>query len=151
MAWKYYILGFCMEILETCCFELPHPRVIHETLDNDTLIINLDSGYYYSLNPSGSFVWNLLLKQFALKDIATRIAGMLGVEIAIVSDDVAKFVSLLMEEELLSVSQQNAETISEDAIGEIRKCENYQAPSFSKYTDMEALLLADPIHEFVDE
>ena len=44
-------------------FRVNTPNVTHETIDGEAVIINLDSGNYYSLVEVGSFIWGLLEKE----------------------------------------------------------------------------------------
>src|SRR5215813_788473 len=41
-------------------FRVNTPTVTHETIDGEAVIINLESGNYYSLVEVGSFIWNLV-------------------------------------------------------------------------------------------
>src|ERR1044071_4625483 len=41
-------------------FRVNTPTVTHETIDGEAVIINLDSGNYYSLVEAGSFIWSLV-------------------------------------------------------------------------------------------
>lgn len=92
---------------------------ISDTIGNDTIVINIDTGAYYSLTSLGALAWN---------------AATTGGDLAGETLEAAK---TLCAEGLLA---------SESAIE--AGCE--PALVFEKYTDMESLLIADPIHE-VDE
>ena len=41
-------------------------KIISETLDGETIIINLETGCYYSMNPAGSQVWNAIIQGVSL-------------------------------------------------------------------------------------
>jgi len=41
-------------------FSVKKPDVVHETIDGETVIVNLENGIYYSLRNSGVDMWNLL-------------------------------------------------------------------------------------------
>ena len=45
-------------------FRVNTPTVTHETIDGEAVIINLDSGNYYSLVEVGSFIWGLVERSF---------------------------------------------------------------------------------------
>ncbi len=36
-------------------------KAISETLDGETIIINLETGCYYSMNPSGTTIWDAII------------------------------------------------------------------------------------------
>jgi hypothetical protein len=33
------------------------PPILHETIDHETIVVDLDVGTYYSLNPASTSVW----------------------------------------------------------------------------------------------
>lgn len=131
------------------------PQVVHETIDGETVILNLDNGNYYSLVGTGAHIWDYVEKGATVKDIIERLyrdyeAGREDIE-----SEVNKFLSELMKEDLttsngadtfhsLETSNDQVETAAEG------KKPNFTAPVLNKYTDMQDLLLLDPIHE-VDE
>jgi hypothetical protein len=55
------------------------PTVIHETIDGETVIVNLDSGNYYSLERVGADIWASIGSRLPLseiiEDVACRYAG----------------------------------------------------------------------------
>ncbi len=103
----------------------PSSHVVSDTLESDTIVIDIRSGAYYTLTPATGPLW-----------------------LAIQSDSVYEFgqdpesdalVKALLAEGLLTT---DATVDYVDIAG--------TADAFIKYTDMQDLLLADPIHE-VDE
>src|SRR4029453_18290840 len=49
-------------------FRVNTPTVTHETIDGEAVIINLDSGNYYSLVDVGSFIWGLIEQGVSASD-----------------------------------------------------------------------------------
>lgn len=131
------------------------PKVSHETIDGETLIINLENGNYYSLVGTGAGIWSLLASGAAVDDIVKVIdhqysGARVGIERAI-----GKFVAELQEEGLIVQDQGYASerVVRMDARIETKAGEGrpaFEVPVLNKYTDMQDLLLLDPIHE-VDE
>lgn len=105
-------------------YEINPLRAISETLDNETIVINLENGSYYSMNRAGSAVWNALLE---------------GVPLPMTNPSVIDFLSLLEKEGLITATDGTAGAGEELIIDE--------APSFERYDDMQQMLLADPIHD----
>lgn len=109
----------------TKTYTINSQKTISETLDNETIIINLETGSYYSMNPAGTALWNA---------IATN------TPIDTTNLPVKTFLDALIEDSLVvEGAESNAApfTVTED-------------PQLEKYTDMQEMLLADPIHD-VDE
>lgn len=100
-------------------------KTISETLDNETIIINLEKGTYYSMNAAGTGVWNAII---ANNSINTEASG------------VIEFINQLIADELIQeVSLNDTSDTDTHQVTEI--------PILTKYTDMQEMLLADPIHD----
>ncbi len=60
-------------------FRLNQPSVIQETFDDEVVIINLDSGNYFSLDKVGAALWGLITRGAAagemIEALARRYAG----------------------------------------------------------------------------
>ncbi len=118
-------------------YRLNTPDVIHETVDGEALIIHTPSGVYFSLQGTGEHVWNALLAGHSGAEIAAAYGGrpdmITGVEC---------FVENLLQEQLLVPSEQSAES------GTLLPAPHpFSTPTVQKFTDMQELLLVDPIHE----
>ena len=50
-------------------FRVNTPTVTHETIDGEAVIINLDSGNYYSLVEVGSFIWGIIEKGASANEV----------------------------------------------------------------------------------
>jgi hypothetical protein len=134
-------------------FRINIPKISHETIDGETVIINLDSGNYYSLIGVGADIWRFIESGVTVSDIIEVINHQY--EGAHLENDINRFIAELQEEGLVV---QDKEMRPENKGGiDIRietkpdeKRPIFEAPILNKYTDMQDLLLLDPIHE-VDE
>lgn len=99
-------------------------RAISENLDGETIIINLETGTYYSLNHDGSAVWEAMAQEAPIDESA---------------EAVAKFIDFVKTEGLVAESaSQNSEKAPFAPGG---------TPTIEAYRDMQEMLLADPIHD----
>lgn len=132
-------------------WRISQPNVVHETLDGEVVAINLDTGSYYSLERVGAEVWAMIEKGDATTDevvsgIARRYGGE-GVQPAVVG---------LLDElrrEGLVAAYESAERGTSSPLKKYDAGTGgppFEAPVLRKYTDMQDLILLDPIHE-VDE
>jgi hypothetical protein len=134
-------------------FRINSPKVIHETIDGETVIVNLDSGNYYSLDTIGADIWDSVGKgvpiAHIIEDISCRYTG----EREEIDQAVRLFVNELLQEALISplesgrtVDVYEIPVKTEHADG----LPDFKAPILQKYSDMQDLLLLDPIHEVDD-
>lgn len=123
-------------------YRLNHPDVIQETLDGEVIIVHTTSGLYYNLDGTGAFVWNALLAGHTPEQITTAYSDDSGEATAAVTATLDDFVRQLEKEGLLLASDTatGPEAIPQPA-------QPFSAPTLNKFTDMQELLLVDPIHE----
>ena len=132
-------------------FRTDLPNIMHEMIENEVVVVNLDSGTYYSFDGVGGRIWEWLGGEGrSLESLIARALTAYQGERDQIAAAVASFVEQLQAEQLLNVVSADGGETEGDG-----QAANLDAPAFAepvlqKYTDMEALLLADPIHE-VDE
>jgi coenzyme PQQ synthesis protein D (PqqD) len=121
------------------------PRVVSETIDGETIAIDVATGHYYSLRGAGVEIWESLQASRRLEGVVADVAARYGVAADEIRDAVTSFVLRLEEEGLLrSAGAAGAEPARPAA----RR--PFEPPSFERYTDMSDLVLLDPVHA-VDE
>jgi coenzyme PQQ synthesis protein D (PqqD) len=123
------------------------PHVIHETIDGEVIVINLASGNYYSVKGSGADVWEVIESSPGADK--TTIAEALAARFERSSDeigrDIADFLESLQREELVAPTENGAAAPSTNGASSGSK--TFEAPRLEKYTDMQDLVLLDPVHE----
>ena len=131
-------------------FHTDLPNVMHEMIDGEVVVVNLDNGTYYSFDGVGGQIWDLLGSGGTLDAIQAQLAARYQGEPEQIADSVAGFLARLREEGLVRVG--DVEATAAAGRGTIFDGEQlpFAEPELQKYTDMEALLLADPIHEVDD-
>ncbi len=72
-------------------------------LDNETVIVNLAAGTYYSLDAIGTRVWDLIQKPSSIADIYAALVQEYQVEESQCRDDVYALLDTLAAEGLLEV------------------------------------------------
>jgi hypothetical protein len=126
-------------------YELNNPPVIAELVEGEVIAINLDSGSYYSLLGPAAGIWNLLLEGHAPGEILRGCR--VGEADAERGRSLEGFVQALLAEGLIRPRRQ-----AEGTLAALADVETWTADAlrFERFTDMQDLLLLDPIHE-VDE
>jgi len=127
------------------------PQVIHESIDGEVIIINLASGNYYSTKGSGAEGWGVIEQSPGLtsRDLADALAAHFHVTSTDIEEPVAAFVSELTAEGLV-VEAAEAAVVPVAPVVANGASHDFAAPLLEKYTDMQDLVLLDPVHE-VDE
>ncbi len=128
------------------------PLVATEKLDKEVMVVHLAKGNYYSLTGTGAAIWDLLASGRSEAAIASVMADTYTGEPAAIRQSIERFVSELCAEELLVVSDRvSTDTAESPALAAAADRPQFAAPQLDKYTDMQELLLIDPIHEVNDD
>ncbi len=115
------------------------PTVVHELIDGEVVAIHNETGAYYSLRESAALVWQALAAGWDREAIVGRLGG----ERSRAEADLAAFTEQLLEATLVVPG-------TPDARSEVEvppTPEAYVPPVFEAFTDLQDLLLLDPIHE----
>lgn len=128
------------------------PNVVHETIDGETILLDLNTGNYYSLDGPGALIWEYIEKTGNWKKTIEILAAGNAAKKDEIAESVTAFVNELVDEKLLihGASGNPDGDVSEIETGLKQAAASYAALKVNKYSDMQDLLLLDPIHE-VDE
>jgi hypothetical protein len=122
-------------------YRLNEPAVVADVIDSETIIMNLESGDYYSLNGSGGEIWLLLLAGLRRDELLAMIAERHGVKPP--TAEVDAFIGRLLEHRLIVPTVRIAvATNSADSIAQAAG--TWSNPEISVYADMKDLLAMDP-------
>lgn len=134
-------------------YKINVPKIVHETIEGETVILNLDNGNYYSLVGVGAHIWSWIEKGASADNIVERLRRDYEGGHEVMETAVNKFLQELLDEKLTARDTSNdgrdsSPEVTENSSGRHKTA--FQAPLLNKYTDMQDLLLLDPIHD-VDE
>jgi hypothetical protein len=128
------------------------PNVTHQTIDGEVVVIDLDTGSYYSLTGVAGDIWALVEAHGSVEAVVTACVGRYAGQPGEVEAGVRTFVERLAAEGLLvSANGVPPGTSAERPVPTTALSPvPFVQPVLDKFTDMQELLLLDPIHE-VDE
>jgi hypothetical protein len=137
-------------------FIISGPHVVRESFDdNEVVVVNLNSGSYYSLEKVAAEIWNLIEAGAALDEIVSVIGPRYEEGRDEITAAVMRFFHELQQEDLILPFTQDmigkgATRESAQEAGKWTTKLPFEAPVLQKYTDMQELLVLDPIHEVDD-
>ncbi|MBL6750791.1 MAG: PqqD family protein [Nevskia sp.] len=118
--------------------------IVHEKFDDETVIVNLDSGCYYNLQGCADRVWTLVAAGCSEPVIVEEICRGYEGSPALMTAATLGFLNHLAIEQL--VERCEGEGAAAPAAG-ASAASPFVVPVLQKFTDMEELLRLDPIHE----
>lgn len=121
------------------------PWMTHEHLDDQVIMINLETGAYFALEAAAAECWVALDAGAGFDDIVSEVVRRYDVDRARAETDVEAFLDSLVNEGLV---QWSAEPAVASTTGEaVAARATYRVPEIEKHDDLEELLLLDPIHD----
>jgi hypothetical protein len=79
----------------------PSAAAVFRPLEAGGVILNVESGAYFELNPSGCFLWEQVQAGSDQDSIATAIADRYDIDLATAQADVAEFLGDLRKRQLV--------------------------------------------------
>ena len=140
-------------MVDDICYRIDTPRVVHEAIKDEVIMIDFESGNYYSLEGSGSLIWDLIVQGASRTTILAHVRAHYDIDGADLEASVDAFLNDLLGENLIFAvdAALPASTVEGwNGAGQSQGRLSWQQPVLQRYTDMRELLLLDPIHE-VDE
>jgi len=134
-----------------------NPKIVSATIDGEVIMLNLDRGRYYSLTTAGTDAWSAIERTAPIGDIVGEVLKRYDGDAAEIERALLRLIGDLRQEDLiLPVPPDDASRSPAAAPGRPEASTNgpppadrrpFEPPVLQSYTDMEDLLLLDPIHE----
>ena len=122
--------------METC-YRISPSQVAHQHIDGEVIVIHFETGSYFSLNGSAAELWQMLAKPQTVGTLSARFSGANGQA----TTAVQRFIDELMTEKLVE------RIVTTPTRNGAQPAIPFAAPLLEKYSDMQHLLLADPLHD----
>jgi hypothetical protein len=129
----------------TTKFRINSPRVIWETVEGEVLLIDLGNGNYYSLRGTGAVIWHAVERGAQVSEIAVLLGRTYDGENELTMA-LTRFLEEIVAEELVVPMPSDGEATT--ALTEAAVSGGpFETPLLEKYTDMQDLVLLDPVHD----
>jgi hypothetical protein len=129
-------------------YRVNSPQVISETVGGETIIVNLASGHYFSLQGTAPEVWSGIERGDAANSIVQELEQRYE---APADGDIDAAVEKLLDDfvaaELVVADGDGTESVVPPSTQNGADRIPFVAPSFTTFTDMQDIILLDPVHE----
>ena len=129
---------------------VPTARVAADTVEGEAVIVNLDTGAYYTTEGAGCDAWQLLASGRTFGEVVT----VLGNRYVAADGAIERYLQLLittfLAEGLMLVLGADDSPSDDDGTDRLPAVETrvpFEPAEFVSYHDMKGLLLLDPVHE----
>ncbi|MCA9777828.1 MAG: PqqD family protein [Candidatus Eremiobacteraeota bacterium] len=128
-------------------YRINAPRILAETVGDETLIIDTLTGLYFCTRATGALVWRWLEQGVSVETIVTRLADLPGAPAGEIQSMVDALILALLADELIVQD----DSPKEEPAAEIPPGMSFSPPSLERFSDMEKLLVVDPLHDLGPE
>jgi Coenzyme PQQ synthesis protein D (PqqD) len=131
--------------------EVSRPEVVGSVVDGEVVAINLDTGSYYNIAGVGTDVWTAVEGSASVEEVTSRLAHRYNAPIDEIAAAVTRFIDELLAEGLIRPAEADG-AHAEPAAGDLPSEDQaaFSPPVLEKFTDMEDLLLLDPVHDVTE-
>ncbi|KUO64414.1 MAG: hypothetical protein APF84_10600 [Gracilibacter sp. BRH_c7a] len=92
-----------MTILNNHSHPVKKKDIVYQSMPPDTILLNLDNGFYYSTNEIGAEVWDCCDGRHSIIDIIKHISNQYNVSADEIKNDVLSFIVDMKKEGLLQI------------------------------------------------
>lgn len=127
-------------------YRLNRSKVVLETFEDETILINMDSGVYFSLNRPGAQIVALLERGLDAKAVVTELERQFEAEPQVIASAVSTLIESMMTQGLIEECAAVPDTQPAPCPApESRR--PFEAPALELFDDMQDLLMLDPVHD----
>jgi hypothetical protein len=131
-------------------YKVNDSKAISETIDGETIIINLETGYYYSVNKGATIIWNEFQENNSPENILNYFLDHYEVDKGTAEKHLAETVSLLLKDDL--ILELDARVFADTLKGPVDGAKTpFVIPRIERYDDMSRALRSDPIHDVKED
>jgi hypothetical protein len=137
---------------QTTRFLANQPRIALESIDGETIIIDFETGLYYSARNEAYLVLEMILAGISLDEIVRFCAQHSKQGVEVIKPLVEAYISALLEAQIVIPATDNTASEKQEvdaalANHAIWSTGTFNPPALESYKDMQEILLLDPIHD----
>ena len=126
-------------------YRVMRPEVVADVIDGEAVIMNLKTGQYFNSEGTGGECWEALASGLSIAQIVDQLVAKYAADRATIASAVEEFVQDLVTHNLIIAGDTPPPAVIPQTSGSPRA--SFHAPVINVYSDMQDLLLLDPIHD----
>ncbi len=127
-------------------YRIDHARHVAERFEEETVLVNVETGYYFSLSLSGTEILELLNDGVTADNLAPALFGV-SENCERFRSSIASFVARLAAEGIIVEREPESVVSRFTALRRYPADAGYELPVLERFDDVRDLLLIDPIHQ----
>jgi hypothetical protein len=131
-------------------FKFNSPRIASELIDGEYVIVDFDNGHYFNADQISSWILFHFANGQTFSDVLLKVQDKYPVDREKMEQSLRSYLDELIDNMILVKDDIQERTVSED-LNSFTLPPSFIEPVLNKYTDLEELLLLDPIHDISPE
>ena len=82
-------------------------KLLMSTVDNEAVILGVDSGKYFGLNEIGTKIWSIIDNPVRVSELIDSLVELYDEDINVISSHTIEFLSTLLEKSLIELIDEN--------------------------------------------
>lgn len=128
-------------------YQVNKPDVVMESFEGELVLVQMKSGNYYSLQGSAPLIWELIERGRSVEDTGDYLVARHQGDEQEVRRSVRNLVDELVAESLIVPVTKGSTDAMLKTSDPVETGAPFVLPVLERYTDMQELLLLDPIHD----
>lgn len=126
-------------------FVIDQMNVSSEEFDSETVCVNFATGNYFGLRGAAASILDAFASPRTEDEAVELVVRHFQIDAAQVDTEIRQFIARLIGEKLL-IEDQDQSDATHEATGLARQV-SYEAPQIEIYSDLNELIMLDPVHE----
>lgn len=80
-------------------------EILTTTIDNELGMMNINKGFYYTLNPIGKHIWDMMGEKLVVKDLIESLSHSYNVDEDVCFNDVQEWLKIMSTNGLVEVKE----------------------------------------------
>ncbi|MFM7023010.1 MAG: PqqD family protein [Flavobacteriales bacterium] len=126
-------------------FSIFDRNIVSDVFGEEVVLVNLETGVYYSLRASATQVWIRIQNNYSLDEIIADLHLIYAASQEELTQQTYTFIQQLLDRQLIKQSTSEEKNIVEMDAPQQKL--NFSTPVLEVFSDMQEILLLDPVHD----
>lgn len=127
-------------------YAIHYPNVVADDFDNDTVVVNLDTGTYFNLRKGASTLWELLVSGVDTEILVQTLVEHADIDASAFQTRLQQFITELADHGLITPGVGDATEFPQDRVASLSGI-SLDDIVLEVYSDLQDILLLDPVHD----
>lgn len=120
-------------------------NIISDVFGEEVVLVNLESGVYYSLRDSATQFWIRIFNHYSIEEISQELLSIYDLPESELHSEINQFINQLLETKIIKESDKSEKNELDSPCPTEKR--TFISPVLETFSDMQEILLLDPVHD----